>query len=215
MTKAKAITKDALKEIRRQGSTKHGMYGSTEYRAWNHMKDRCQNPSSRAFQYYGGRGITVCDKWRNSFQAFLDDVGFRPDPHFTLDRINNQGNYEPGNVRWTDKKTQGRNRRTNRHLVYRGETKTVAEWIEHLSLDEELVRSRLKYGWSVDRIFSLPAKPGIHMITFQGKTKTMSEWSRIIGIRFDTLSHRIKSGWSIERAFLEPVYLGRHGKPSD
>lgn len=78
------------------------------------MRRRCLNPKDQAFHNYGGRGITVCEEWRYSFQAFIDDMGRCP-PGLTLDRINNDGNYEPGNCRWTDRVTQARNKRNSSH----------------------------------------------------------------------------------------------------
>lgn len=95
--------------------TKHGYTSkegiSPEYRAWNHMKDRCYNPNNTRYNDYGGRGITVCEAWRNSFEEFIADVGNRPNKFSSLDRINNEGNYEPGNVRWTSSTNQASNRR--------------------------------------------------------------------------------------------------------
>lgn len=101
-------------------ATKHGnctkANRSSEYDAWRSMKKRCTNPNYKQWADYGGRGITVCKEWLDSFDAFLRDVGHKPEPHLTLDRIDNNGNYEAGNVRWADRTTQSRNRRN-----YRGE----------------------------------------------------------------------------------------------
>lgn len=101
--------------IARRPNLKHGgcpkAKATTEYAAWHSMKDRCRNPKNRKWRLYGGRGIAVCEKWSNSFEAFLADVGLKPDPKFSLDRIDTNGNYEPGNVRWADIYTQNRNRR--------------------------------------------------------------------------------------------------------
>jgi hypothetical protein len=87
---------------------------SPEYKAWGGIKRRCYNPSDREFHNYGGRGITVCDRWRDSFDAFLADVGTRPSPRHSIDRIDNDRGYEPGNVRWATRETQERNKRTTR-----------------------------------------------------------------------------------------------------
>jgi len=84
---------------------------SSEYDAWRSMKQRCLNPNYKQWKDYGGRGIQICQEWADSFDAFLADVGKKPEPHLTLDRIDNNGNYEAGNVRWADRTTQSRNRR--------------------------------------------------------------------------------------------------------
>lgn len=84
---------------------------TTEYKSWIHMKYRCNNPKSNCYSYYGGRGIKVCERWNNSFENFYEDMGMKPGKSYSLDRIDFNGNYEPGNVRWADKKVQANNRR--------------------------------------------------------------------------------------------------------
>ena len=89
----------------------HGATGTPEYTCWQRMLARCYRPSHHTYQYYGARGITVCPEWRNSFDAFLRDVGPRPSPDLSIDRIDVNGNYEPGNVRWASRLIQSQNRR--------------------------------------------------------------------------------------------------------
>lgn len=90
---------------------KHGMRKTPEFEAWHAMKGRCLNPKNPAFRYYGGRGITICEEWKNDFLAFYNHIGERPDSKLSIDRINNDGNYEPGNVRWATAKQQANNTR--------------------------------------------------------------------------------------------------------
>jgi hypothetical protein len=94
-----------------QHDRKHGRCGTVEYRAWHNMKQRCLSPGHPKYRLWGGRGITVCERWRNSFAAFLADMGDRPSPHHSIDRIDDDGHYEPGNVRWATASEQRRNRR--------------------------------------------------------------------------------------------------------
>ena len=122
------------------------------------MLQRCTNPRATGFQYYGGRGITVCARWQ-SFEAFVADMGEQPGPRWSIDRIDVNGNYEPSNCRWLTMQAQQLNRRNNRRVTLEGRTQTVKEWCDELGINEELFRGRLKIGWTPDRIVSTPAMP--------------------------------------------------------
>lgn len=100
-----------MKQINRAAKTTHGGRGMPEYEIWCSMIKRCENPNHHAYARYGGRGIAVCPGWRADFAVFLRDVGHRPNPELSLDRLDNDGNYEPGNVRWATAKEQAANRR--------------------------------------------------------------------------------------------------------
>lgn len=130
-------------------SATHGMSKSTEYQIWRGMLGRCYLKCSPSYRNYGGRGITVCDRWRNSFEAFIEDVGDRPSPVHQLDRWpDNDGNYEPGNVRWATKIQNCRNTRINLWLTIGGVTKTLAEWSEVSGLDNATITGRIRRGWA-------------------------------------------------------------------
>lgn len=123
---------------------------SREYTAYNSMMKRCFNPNRNEYDSYGGRGITVCNEWASSFSQFLADMGNCPDG-LTLDRINNDGNYEPSNCRWTDDSTQRRNKRVNRFLTHGGKTMVAADWADFLTIPRQTLYGRLNRGWSTSR----------------------------------------------------------------
>jgi hypothetical protein len=142
---------------RNRATVKHGMCGSPEYEAWHAMIQRCRNPKSKAYSLYGGRGISVCKRWL-SFEAFFDDMGCRPGAGHSIDRIDNSGNYTPGNCRWATHKQQDRNKRTNRLLTHGGITLCITEWSERLGINKHTIFTRLRKGWTVDRILAQPVK---------------------------------------------------------
>ena len=126
-----------------------------EYSAWVNMKQRCLNPSSPLFVYYGGRGISVCQRWRESFQVFLSDIGLRPSAEYTLERLDNERNYEPGNVAWATRTAQQRNRRTTRKVTWNGVTLPLVEWAERLGIHPMSLEKRLR-RWPIDRAMTSP-----------------------------------------------------------
>lgn len=129
----------------------HARAGATtpEYVLWANMKSRCGDPKDPSFDYYGGRGVTVCARWRDSFEAFLDDVGRRTTPAHSLDRIENARGYEPGNVRWATRKEQMRNTRASRVLEHKGKSLSIAEWAERTGLAYGTLYMRIASGWPV------------------------------------------------------------------
>lgn len=127
---------------------KHGMSKSVEFKTWSGIKSRCVNPSDKAYRYYGGRGIKMCDRWANSFETFLSDMGCRPDVTHSIDRVDVNGNYEPGNCRWANRVTQARNTRCNRVILFNGMSKCCSEWEEALNLPRRRVSDRLQKGWT-------------------------------------------------------------------
>jgi hypothetical protein len=126
----------------------HGQAGTSTHNIWKTMKARCSNPNGKNYPYYGGRGIRVCDRWQ-SFELFLLDMGERP-PGTTLDRIDNNGNYEPGNCRWAPPLVQGNNRRGVRKFLIDGVEKTVTEWALARGVPPSVVRSRLGKGHGIE-----------------------------------------------------------------
>lgn len=138
----------------------HGMVGTPEYRSWQHMKERCLNKKSKSYPAYGGRGIKICQEWIDSFEAFLKSVGNRPSTRHSIDRFpDNNGNYEPGNVRWATASEQARNRRTNNIIELNGQQKTLAEWSESTGISVYTIMSRLYQSkWSVEKSLTTPVR---------------------------------------------------------
>jgi hypothetical protein len=143
-------------EDAKKKATTHGLSkGNAEYKAWCHIKERCHNQRDKAFCRYGGRGIVVCERWRESFEAFLADMGKRPSPKHSIDRIDNDGNYEPGNCRWATMTEQGNNKRNNRHFEAFGKRQTLAQWARELGVTRELLDNRLRLlKWPVEKALS-------------------------------------------------------------
>lgn len=127
---------------------------SPEYRSWQHMRRRCQNPKEPNYFRYGGRGITICARWE-SFENFFADVGPRPSKKHSLGRIDNDGNYEPGNVRWETPLEQGGNNSRNRLFTINGKTQCFAAWVRELGLVGNTVHRRLKRGMTIEQALEL------------------------------------------------------------
>lgn len=143
-------------------NTTHGMCRSPGYSTWARMIARCYNQKHPAFENYGARGISVCDRWK-MVENFLLDMWPRPSSKHSLDRINNNGNYEPSNCRWATDKEQQRNKRNNCLLTFNGETLCCATWAERLNIRPGVIVNRLRSGWSEERALTTPLKP--HKVT--------------------------------------------------
>ncbi len=133
-------------------NTKHGMFGTRTYNIWGKMIQRCTNPKVYNFDDYGGRGITVCARWRK-FENFFADMGEAPDG-LSIERKENDKGYKPGNCEWATCKKQNNNRRSNAFITHGGETKTIQQWAEDKGIEPSLLRWRLKVGkWPTSRAF--------------------------------------------------------------
>lgn len=128
-------------------------------RAYWGMRQRCYNPKAKHYHRYGGRGISVCERWMSSFTNFKEDMGNRPSPDHSLDRINNDGNYEPSNCRWATKKVQNNNRHDNARIVVDGVEKTITEWSEHYGISRSTIYSRINVlGYDPARALTQPIR---------------------------------------------------------
>jgi hypothetical protein len=120
------------------------------------MIERCERSYHNRFHRYGGRGIRICERWRHDFEAFLADMGPLPGPRYSIERIDNDADYEPGNCRWATPKEQARNTRRNRLVTYAGRTLCVNAWAEELGMNRRTISARLKKGWSPEQALTLP-----------------------------------------------------------
>lgn len=180
---------------------------SKEYGAWSSMKRRCYRITDKRYERYGGRGIKVCDRWLESFENFLEDVGPAPSPSHSLGRIENNDDYRPGNVEWQSDTEQANNKSSNRPITLFGETHTVAQWCEKLGLKYSTVNMRLNtYGWEPERALSY-GRGNQRILTFNGRTMTLTEWALETGIDRKTIAARIdRMKWSVEKALSTAPY---------
>lgn len=199
-----------------RGGTTHGKSKTPEYKSWFAMISRCEDEANDAYQQYGGRGITVCDEWHD-FDNFLRDMGKRPHVRMSIDRIDNDGPYCKENCRWTDSKTQNRNRRSNVTLTLNGVTKPVSAWAEDLGVSKEVIYQRLKnLGWSTEDALTIPPGKAFNWrgtthkdaatLTFDGRTQTYRQWADELGVSTATILSRLKRGWTVERALTTPKH---------
>ena len=168
------------------------------HRIYHQIKRRCYNTRTQRYKDYGGRGITMCDEWLENYDNFIDwalSNGY--DETLTIDRIDNDGNYEPSNCRWITKKAQNRNKRTNVMVEYNGEMKCLRDWCDELNLPYDATHNRITKGWDVERAFTEPL--------FDAEN-SVARIAREHGIHPETLRDRLgKLGWDLESALSTPV----------
>lgn len=188
---------------------RHGLFNGTrdpgrEYWIWVGMRQRCLNQRNWAFPLYGGRGIKICDRWINDPIAFLSDMGPCPDG-YSIDRVDNDGNYEPENCRWASRETQTR----NRGVTIRIDGMTIPEISKILGMSYSGVYGRLKSEWGASEILSTRKitdgrRSTNRMLTAFGKTQTLTEWANESGLSKSTISARIRLGWTERDAVTLP-----------
>lgn len=144
-----------------RAKTTHGLSKTRLYRVWKGMVTRCTNANVPGYKDYGGRGIKIFPNWLDDFQVFFDHVRLLDNCEnvgYSLDRINNNGNYEPGNVRWATRTEQNRNSRHNRNFTYDGKTQTITEWASEFGLRFATLDGRLRRGWDMERALRTPTR---------------------------------------------------------
>ena len=185
------------------------------YSIWRCMINRCYRLKDNSYKNYGARGIVVCKEWRRSFENFKQwalETGYDKDAprgQCTLDRINNNGNYEPNNCRWVSQKIQNNNKRTNTKFTINGCTHTVTEWCDLFNINSNLVLDRLNIGWDINTALSKKSKGKYKWITYKNETYCINEWARKLGLSKDTIKCRLKLGWDLEDVFNIPYKFDR------
>lgn len=159
----------------------HGLSKTPEYRTWQGILQRCNNPASQAYSYYGGRGITVCERWQE-FTNFYADMGARPSSGHTIDRIDSNGHYHPDNCRWATRLEQQRNTRRSRHIKLNGESMAIGEAVERSGVNRSTIIGRIRRGLSPDQAMSLPS--------FHPDATRVVKTSQYIGVSWDSQRNR-------------------------
>ena len=190
---------------------------SPEYTAWVHMITRCDPKNSSTFPRYAGRRVRVCDRWTASFSNFLEDMGVRPSGSHSLDRIDNDGNYEPGNCRWATTAQQARNKSNNRILSAHGISKCVQDWADDIGVNQGTIMHRIATGWTEEDAVSLPAgSRGLGRrrsvnLTVNGESLSIQEWADRSGLNRSTIEMRLMKGMCHTDAVLTPLNTTRSG----
>jgi len=188
--------------IGNQRGLKHGMWGTSEYKIWDSMIQRCRCSKKPGYKNYGGRGINVCIRWKN-FSDFYADMGNRPSPKHTLDRIDNNGNYCPENCKWSTYAEQSRNKRNNRIVEYKGQEYCFIDLANKFGLNFDTLSGRLKLGWSLEKALHEPTQK---LITYKGETKSIVNWAKDHNMAHHVLYNRVfVYNWPVEKALTIPV----------
>lgn len=189
---------------------KHGLSHTKVYYTWQGMRGRCFDMKDKRYKNYGGRGITVCDEWRNDFQTFYDYVSKLEhfgEEGYTLDRINNDGNYEPGNVRWATIEEQANNKTDNHYVEVNGEQMTLAQIMRITGAALGTIQDRIRRGWTSEYLLQPPISKHERAPKFDvggGRQLTVLEIAAETGLAFSSIYRRIQRGWTGEK-LLKPA----------
>lgn len=197
------------RELTSQRSKTHGMSDTRLFNIWRGMRTRCYSKSDYHYKWYGARGITVCDDWKNDFHSFYDwamENGYQDG--LSIDRIDNNGDYCSENCHWITQHEQTYNTRKNVYLTYNGETKCVSEWSDIIGISNGTLYHRIKCGWSDEKILTTPVTvPETQqiMLEIDGQRRSIQEWSKISGVSTQNIKHRLNVGLDPRVAVFEPA----------
>lgn len=195
---------------------KHGMANNQLYPTWIKMLRRCHEKSDKDYRNYGGRGIVVCDRWKD-VANFIDDMLPTYRLGLQLDRKDTDGPYSPENCHWATPKQQQRNRRNNRLLTFAGTTKCMSAWAEEYDIEWDTLYRRIGNGMELSEALIKPVRRSFikgkkrpsRLLTYHGSTRSVAEWSRLTGLGEGTIASRINRGLSIEEALSLPLQPGK------
>lgn len=195
---------------------KHGMCDTSEYKSWKAMKER-MSPNHKDAKHYYLKGVTLCDRWKNDFMAFYEDMGPKPTPKHTIDRIDNDKGYEPSNCRWASKSEQGRNKRHNITVEINGEKVYLKDYAKVIGVDYATLGERFRKGKRGDELFAPPdpkkqrPKQPLQTVQIDGKTMSFKEAALYKGINIATVRSRKSKGLPPEMWFVSDMKY-KHGK---
>lgn len=199
------------REVGKTANLRHGKSYERIYNIWAMMRQRCENPHHTSYKHYGARGISVCKRWKTSFENFYADMGVPP-KNFCLERIDNNGPYSPDNCRWESRREQLNNTRRNVYYEYEGERITAFELARRKGLLPGILSHRLKKGWSIEKALNEPVVENARhrrcdreFLEYNGERLTAHQWSKKIGIDAGSIRSRLRRGWTIDRALTTPV----------
>lgn len=201
---------------------------------WQAMISRCHNANDKSFPNYGGRGVFVCESWRSSFSNFLSDMGEKPDPDLTIERVDVNASYSKDNCKWATRLEQANNKRNNYIIAADGKTQSLSDWARERDILPHTIRARIEdHGWTTRQALGFDpapireAKPYgprdadkityTNMQTYKGRTQSLTQWAREVGMSHATLSKRLSSGMTIDQALETPfeVSKGTLGKQNN
>lgn len=190
----------------------HGLRYTKLYKVWAWIKCRTNPNNKNCINNYKKLGIKMCAEWKNDFKSFYDWAianGYKEEPllngknKWTIDRIDTYGDYSPTNCRWVTNKQQMNNQTTNKIIIYKDKTQTLAQWCEELNLNYGLVNQRLWSGWSVERAFT-ESSDRKRYFEYNGMILTKKDIAKITGMSLNNIENRLYRGWSLERIMTQP-----------
>lgn len=171
------------------GSYKHGLRQTSFYSVWRNIKRRCLKIKDKQYKDYGGRGIKICDKWLD-FRSFQNDMFPTYRKGLQINRINNNGNYEPSNCKWVTQKENCNNKNNNHLIEFNRQKLNLTQWSEKTGISFSALMYRIKAKWSVDKMLSTLSNDG--KWEYKGERKTLREWANIYRINFNTLKAYVR-----------------------